>query len=42
MLNDTLNVLKVKICKDFNELSNNEILALAYASQYKNVNNVKF
>lgn len=38
--NVTLNDLKTKIGEEFNTLSNNEILALAFASQYKNVNNI--
>lgn len=36
----TLSELKNIIGEDFNKLSNNEILALAFASQYENVNNI--
>lgn len=37
----TLTELKNRIGEEFNKLSNNEILALAFASQYEYVNNTK-
>ena len=37
----TLDALKNSIGSDFDKLSNNEVLALAYAGQYEYVNNVK-
>ncbi len=38
--NNILNELKTKIGESFNLLTNNEILALAFASQYENVTNI--
>ena len=38
--NHILNGLKIQIGEKFSSLSNNEILALAFASQYENVTNI--